>query len=112
MGVEENRIAKQIIDYCRTRHWPITRHQSGTMQGGRMKLGAPGWPDYILVVKGIGTVLLETKAEGKELSDPQAERIAELRKAGAVVIVADSLGQFIFHVKGLTESNQGWRMKY
>ena len=112
MGVEENKIAADIVDYCKIRHWPITRHQSGTLHGGRVHLGKQGWPDWIVVIKDIGTVLLEVKTPDGNLKVAQVERISEIRANDGIVIVADSLGQFIWHVKALQEGNQGWRMKY
>jgi len=112
MGVEENKIAADIVKYCKTRHWPITRHHSTIPRVKLSNLVAPGWPDYIVVIPGIGVVLIEVKTPDGKLKDSQVERIAEIRPNDGIVIVADSLGQFIWHVKGLQESNQGWRMKF
>ena len=112
MGAEENKIAADIVKYCKTRHWPITRHHSTIPRVKLSNLVAPGWPDYIVVIPKISTVLLEVKTKEGKLSDDQAKRIAEIRANDGIVIVADSLGQFIWHVKALQEGNQGWRMKF
>ena len=112
MGVEENRIAADIVQYCRTCHWPITRHHSTIPRIKLSNLVAPGWPDYIVVIPKIGNVLLEVKTKEGKLSDDQVKRIAEIRKNDGVVIVAESLGQFIWHVKSIQESGQSFRMKY
>ena len=48
--------------------------------------------------------------DAKPVTDRSPETISQLDRN--IVIVADSLGQFIWHVKALQEGNQGWRMKY
>lgn len=80
-----------VLEYLRLRGIPADRKQSGTLHlGGRwVNLGEPGWPDVVGCLPPAGRLLaVECKAAGKRPSEAQTERLEELRRAGALVVVA------------------------
>lgn len=96
MGSEENELKAQIIEFLKTCGVPATKHQAGAVRvkGGWLDLGDDGWPDIIAVPEGF-FVGIETKSRGGTLEKSQERRIAELRRAGAQVLVADDFDRFV-----------------
>lgn len=59
-----------------------------------LKLCKKGTPDLYFLMAG-RIYFVECKMRGKKPTEDQLERHAELRRAGAVIIVADSIDSFI-----------------
>ena len=116
--LKEQPISKSIQDYLDKRGIYNDRLNSGKVQvvkmfkqkDGKLKrfdtwlqLAKKGTPDRFCIIppsldpKGFGgwMMLIEVKRRGGKTSPEQLERHQELRNAGAVVIVADSLESFI-----------------
>lgn len=60
-----------------------------------IKLAKPGTPDRFAILPGGVVLFIEVKIREGRLSPEQIERHAELRKAGAVVLVARSVDEVI-----------------
>ncbi len=114
---KEQQISKSIQDYLDKRGIYNDRMNSGRVKvvkegfsGGKptryenwLQLAKKGTPDRWCIIPpsldphGLGgwLMLIEVKQRGKKPTPEQEERHQELRTAGAVVIVADSLESFI-----------------
>jgi hypothetical protein len=118
MELKEQPISKSIQDYLDKRGIYNDRLNSGRVQvvkmfkqkDGKLKrfdtwlqLAKKGTPDRFCIIPpaldphGLGgwLMFIEVKRPGKKPTPEQNERHQELRNAGAVVIVADSLESFI-----------------
>lgn len=60
------------------------------LKGGRVYLGEEGWPDIIVLVRGV-TLLIETKVPGGKLRPSQVKMHARLRAAGFEVHTIDNV---------------------
>ena len=95
MGHAENAVDAAIVQYCRLRGWPTTRHHAiPYYRTQKTRDERKGWPDRIAVIPGLGAVFVECKAPGERPRQEQAKRIEEIRAADGIVVVADSAIQF------------------
>jgi hypothetical protein len=95
--MSEQAISKAIQQYLDVRHIYNDRLNAGKVKvasGGWMQLSKVGSPDRFYIRKG-QIYFVEVKRPGEKPTKEQVERHQELRNAGAVVIVADSLDSFI-----------------
>ena len=93
---KESSLSNQIAEYLTTRGLWNERLNSGrirTERGNWVTLCEAGTPDRITLICG-QAVFIETKTLGKKCSVDQLTKHDELRDSGAIVIVADSFGQF------------------
>ncbi len=103
-------VSKSIQDYLNARQVYNDRLNAGSFErvstytdkNGQQKeyrrwyKGAKkGSPDRFAIVKGL-FIAIEVKKLGKKPTPEQIERHDELRRAGAVIIVSDSIDDFIF----------------
>lgn len=106
---KEQAISKSIQDYLDKRGIYNDRLNSGKVQvikqfrqkDGQMKrfetwlqLAKKGTPDRFFIIRG-RIFFVEVKKRGKKPTPEQIERHDELGRAGAVVLVADSLDSFM-----------------
>jgi hypothetical protein len=95
----ETAISKEIQDWADL--YPdrlvIDRTHAGLLRMGKryIRCARKGWPDRSGTMSGGLSIYVEVKAPGEDLSPEQVIVHAELRRVGAVVIVADSLSDFI-----------------
>jgi hypothetical protein len=95
---KESSLSAQIAAYLSNRGIYNERLNSGkveTKSGYWIKLCERGTPDRIAIVRG-QAIFIETKILGEKPTKEQLEKHDELRDAGAIVIVADSYGQFVY----------------
>jgi hypothetical protein len=93
-GVSESDLYKPILDYLHLCGIPATRKQSGVLHLGNrwVNMGEAGWPDIIGVLPPDGRFLgIEVKLPGEDLRRCQMARTAELREAGALMLVVRSI---------------------
>ena len=80
MGRPERRVGKDLLDRCKKRGWTCFKFTAA---------GLSGVPDRVVIGNG-HVVFVETKALGDKPRRLQLEVIAEMRRNGARVEVADS----------------------
>jgi hypothetical protein len=104
--MSETKISKQIADYLDAARIYNLRLNSGRVQkGGKwIQLCPLGTPDRFALVKVSGSaygfgVFIEVKKEGEKASIEQAECHKKIRRAGGIVIVADSFDSFLKQFK-------------
>jgi hypothetical protein len=102
--MSEQAISKAIQQYLDVRHIYNDRLNAGKVKvGGKyLQLAKKGTPDRFYISKG-QIYFVEVKRPGEKPTKEQIERHQELRDAGAVVIVADSLDSFINQFEGRYE---------
>ena len=96
---KESSLSSQIAEYLRGRGIYNERLNSGrveTQSGYWITLCERGTPDRLAIVRG-QAIFIETKTLGKKPTPEQLEKRDELKRAGAIVIVAGSYEQFIYH---------------
>ena len=126
---KEQTISKSIQDYLDKRGIYNDRLNSGKVQvikqfrqkDGNMKrfetwlqLAKKGTPDRFAIIppaldplkRGGFVMFIEVKMKGKKPTPEQAERHRELREAGALVVVADSINEFIRKFKAIFEPEE------
>jgi hypothetical protein len=95
---EESPLSAQIAEYLTTRGIFNERLNSSgkikTTNGYRMTLCERETPDIFTILCG-RAIFIETKISEEKPTPEQLEKHEELRRAGAIVIVADSYEQFI-----------------
>jgi 4-aminobutyrate aminotransferase-like enzyme len=91
--MSERDIYQPIIDYLTIQGCFVWRNSTGAR--GRYRFGKKGAPDIIGVTSKGRAIGVECKSKGKELSEDQKTFIEELRKRGAIVIIAYSLDDVI-----------------
>lgn len=92
----ESEIQAAIADALRLRGCYVERRNSGavrTQAGGLVRLAPVGTPDLALVLPGGRAGFVEVKRPGERPTPAQAEKHAELRGYGAVVVVAHSVDE-------------------
>jgi hypothetical protein len=108
-GTPESEVSKSIQDYLNKRHVYNDRLNSGMVQlvtqykgkDGKQKefrrwlhLCRKGTPDRFFILSG-RIYFVEVKKYGKKPSPEQIATHDELRRSGAVIIIADSLKSFM-----------------
>ena len=104
LTVSETAISGMVADYLDARRIYNDRLNSGMVRVGHkfIYLCKKGTPDRLAIVSG-RAVYIEVKSLGKKPSADQISRHAELRAAGAFVIVADSFDSFVRRFKELCD---------
>ena len=106
MGVEENKIQKQILEYLLALGLSAWRNNSaGIKKGSRfIRCGIKGSADIIAVLPPNGRFLgVEVKGPGEKQSNDQETWQEELEAAGGLYILAWSLEDVI---EGLRDANK------
>lgn len=96
LSIRETPLSAQIARWLAARGIYTDRLQCGgvrTSAGHWLALCQPGTPDRLCIVRG-RAVFVEVKTRGEKPRAAQLKKHDELRRAGAVVIVADSFDDF------------------
>lgn len=93
-------VVDDIVEYCARRGWPCTPTDASVTfnrSGGFMRRKvATGWPDITIALPPFGKAFfVEVKTGSAKPRKGQGDCIAELRAAGATVLVLGSLAEFI-----------------
>lgn len=94
MGIEENIVQKNIINYLD--QLGIYNHRNNSGRRGKVSYGKKSSGDINAILPPNGRFLaIEAKAPGEKPTKDQFAYGAEIEKSGAVYIWADSIGMFI-----------------
>ena len=93
MGIEENIVQNQIMDYLKARN--IYHHRSNTGRRGKVSYGKKGSGDITGLLPNGRYFSIEAKAPGKKLTPDQEIFRKEIVDNNGVYIWADSIGMFI-----------------
>lgn len=91
--MSERELYQQIIDYLTLRGCYVWRNSTGGR--GRYRFGKKGAADILGVTPWGQAIAIECKSDKGKLSQEQIEFLDELRKRGAIVIIAKYLWDVI-----------------
>ena len=97
LTIKETPLSAQIKEYLDNRNIWNERLNSGkiqTMRGNWITLCEKGTPDRLCLIRG-QAIFIEVKMRGEKPSSDQQTKHDELRRNGAIVIIADDYSHFV-----------------
>lgn len=98
LTIKETPLSAQIAAWLDARNIYNDRLQCGKVQtagGNWITLCKTGTPDRFAIIRG-QLIFIEVKQRGEKPNPEQLEKHLELMKSGAIVLVCDSLDQFVY----------------
>lgn len=98
LTIKETPLSAQIAEWLDNRGVYNDRLQCGrveTKRGNWLTLCRTGTPDRFAVVRG-QIIFIEVKMRGEKPTPEQLNRHEELQEHGAIVLVVDSFGDFVY----------------